>query len=123
MPDGGHAGTLLRPGENCWRIERAARVAVLVDGEAYFNAFAQAAERARHSIVILAWDFNSRACVRFDPHTGEPLALGAFLNELAAGPRPGRFAACATPQEAAASHDLFTAALESNRTGQAVEVP
>jgi phosphatidylserine/phosphatidylglycerophosphate/cardiolipin synthase-like enzyme/uncharacterized membrane protein YdjX (TVP38/TMEM64 family) len=83
VPDGGPARTLLRPGENCWRIEHADRAAVLVDGEAYFNAFAEAAERARHSIIVLAWDFNSHAIVRFDPHSGEPVALGDFLNALA----------------------------------------
>jgi phosphatidylserine/phosphatidylglycerophosphate/cardiolipin synthase-like enzyme/uncharacterized membrane protein YdjX (TVP38/TMEM64 family) len=83
VPDGGSARTLLRPGENCWRIEHADRVAVLVDGEAYFTAFHQAAERARHSIIILAWDFNSRALVRLDERTGESVALGDFLNELA----------------------------------------
>jgi predicted dehydrogenase len=48
---------------------------------------------------------------------------GAFLNELAGGKPPGRFATCATPEEAAATHDLFTAALESNRTQRVVEVP
>lgn len=83
MPDGGPASTLLRPGENCWRIEHADRAAVLVDGEAYFTAFALAAERARHSIIILAWDFNSRAVVKFDERTGEAVALGDFLNGLA----------------------------------------
>jgi phosphatidylserine/phosphatidylglycerophosphate/cardiolipin synthase-like enzyme/uncharacterized membrane protein YdjX (TVP38/TMEM64 family) len=82
VPDGGPARTLLRPGENCWRIEQADRVAVLVDGEAYFTAFAQAAERARHSIIILAWDFNSRALIKFDERSVGPVALGDFLNEL-----------------------------------------
>ena len=43
----------------------------------------------------------------------------AFLDELA-GNRP-RFA-CATPEEALASHRLFTAALESQRTGATVAV-
>jgi phospholipase D1/2 len=83
VPDGGPARTLLRPGENCWRIEHADRVAVLVDGEAYYSAFVLAAERARHSIIILAWDFNSRAVVKFDERTGERVTLGDFLNELA----------------------------------------
>lgn len=83
VPDGGPASTLLRPGENCWRIEHAARAAVLVDGEAYFTAFALAAERARHSIIILAWDFNSHAVVKFDERTGETVELGDFLNGLA----------------------------------------
>jgi phosphatidylserine/phosphatidylglycerophosphate/cardiolipin synthase-like enzyme/uncharacterized membrane protein YdjX (TVP38/TMEM64 family) len=83
MPDGDvSARSLLRPGENCWRSVHADRVALLVDGEEYFNAFAAAAERARHSILILAWDFNSRTALRFGEQ-GEPEFLGEFLNTLA----------------------------------------
>jgi hypothetical protein len=55
---------LLRPGRSCWRVESAERVAVLVDGSAYFDAFADAAERARHSIFIVGWDFNSGVRLR-----------------------------------------------------------
>ena len=47
----------------------------------------------------------------------------AFCDELAHG-RDGMRQpfTCATPEEVAASHDLFTAALESQRTGQVVAV-
>ena len=83
MPDGGHASTLLRPGENCWRVAHADRVVALVDAEEYFTAFAAAAERARDSILILAWDFNSHAALRFDGPDHAPVALGDFLNGLA----------------------------------------
>jgi phosphatidylserine/phosphatidylglycerophosphate/cardiolipin synthase-like enzyme len=38
---------ILREGENCWRIAPAERVAFLVDGEAFFAAFAAAVERAQ----------------------------------------------------------------------------
>ncbi len=58
------APSLFRPGENCWRVARAERAALLVDGEEYFHAFAAAAARARDSIIILAWDFNSRTLLR-----------------------------------------------------------
>ncbi len=44
----------------------------------------------------------------------------AFLHELEHGAPPSRFAGCATPQETAASHRLFTAALESHETGSTV---
>ena len=30
---------ILKPGENCWRIEQADRVSLLVDGAEYFHAF------------------------------------------------------------------------------------
>jgi predicted dehydrogenase len=46
----------------------------------------------------------------------------AFLYELSNGRPLGRFAACATPQEAAMSHRLFTAALESHKTRTTVRL-
>jgi predicted dehydrogenase len=45
-----------------------------------------------------------------------------FLYELVHGKPLKKFAGCATPQEAALSHRLFTAALESQRGGQTVKV-
>ena len=49
---------LLQPGRNCWRIERAERLAF--DGAAYFAALRSAIARAKHSVFILGWDFGSR---------------------------------------------------------------
>lgn len=46
----------------------------------------------------------------------------AFLCELAHGRPPARFAGCATPEETALSHRLFTAALESQRRTATVVV-
>jgi predicted dehydrogenase len=46
----------------------------------------------------------------------------AFLFELAAGRPLRRFVGCATPEEAAWSHRLFTAALESHEHRRVVEV-
>ena len=82
MPDTQREASIFRPGANCWRTARAQRLAVLVDGEEYFNAFAAAAERAERSILILAWDFNSRMALRVSPQ-GQSLLLGEFLNSLA----------------------------------------
>lgn len=45
----------------------------------------------------------------------------AFLNEMAGG-RAGRFTTCVTPQEAALSHRLFTAALASHRNASTEQV-
>ena len=46
----------------------------------------------------------------------------SFCDELVNGPNMTQPFGCATPQEAAESHKLFTAALESERTGQTVNV-
>lgn len=56
---------------------------MLVDGEAYFEAFMLAAQKAQRSIVILAWDFNSHTPLRFGEDGKPALLLGDFLNGLA----------------------------------------
>ena len=78
------ARSILRVGQNCSAVARAQRYALLVDAEAYFKAFYEAALRAERSITILAWDFNSRTRLHFDPVEpgGPPAELGEFLNWL-----------------------------------------
>ncbi|HEY6862512.1 MAG TPA: VTT domain-containing protein [Burkholderiales bacterium] len=82
MPEAQATDTLFEIGENCCAVKRSNRVALLVDAESYFEAFMRAAERAERSIVVLAWDFNSRTPLRIGPD-GERLLLGDFLNGLA----------------------------------------
>ena len=53
-------GPLLRPGSTCWRIAQAGRIALLIDGAVYFPAMKAALEKARHSILLLGWDFDPR---------------------------------------------------------------
>jgi phosphatidylserine/phosphatidylglycerophosphate/cardiolipin synthase-like enzyme/uncharacterized membrane protein YdjX (TVP38/TMEM64 family) len=74
-------GSLFVPGKNCHGVGRAERLSFLVDGEAYFKAFAQAALRAERSIVILGWDFHSRTRL-YHGVRGVPDLLGDFLNFL-----------------------------------------
>ncbi|HEX2135735.1 MAG TPA: phospholipase D-like domain-containing protein [Microvirga sp.] len=74
---------LLRPGETCWRIERADRVALLVDGAAYFSAAKAALLKARRSILLLGWDFDPRT--RLSPDVDDPRGddtVGALLLRL-----------------------------------------
>jgi predicted dehydrogenase len=46
----------------------------------------------------------------------------AFIHELSSGAPISRFAGCATPEETALSHRLFTAALQSQRESATVKV-
>ena len=75
--------SLFQPEQNCCAVAHSDRVAVLVDGEAYFEAFMLAAQKAQRSIVILAWDFNSHTPLRFGEDGKPALLLGDFLNGLA----------------------------------------
>src|SRR5438105_14787650 len=75
--------TLFRPGDNCAVVTHASRAAFVVDGEQYFEAFVRAAQMAERSLLVIAWDFDSRMALRLDER-GEPLLrLGDFLNRLA----------------------------------------
>lgn len=80
----GAAKSLLRLGYNCWAIARAQRAAFIVDAKDYFEAFYRAALRAKRSIVIVGWDFNSQTRLHHDPvaKDGPPALLGDFLNYL-----------------------------------------
>ena len=75
--------SLLVPGRNCWRVERAEHASFLIDGDSYFRAFRAAAINARHSIIILGWDFDSRIRMLIDREPdGFPDRLGEFLHAL-----------------------------------------
>ncbi|MDY0066138.1 MAG: VTT domain-containing protein [Steroidobacteraceae bacterium] len=77
------AQRLLQAGRNCWRIERARRVGFLIDGAAYFAALRPTLARARSSIFILGWDFDSRTrLVPGGAGDGWPEPLGEFLEAL-----------------------------------------
>ena len=77
--------SLFKAGYNTWAVARAARFALVIDAEAYFRAFHDAALRAERSITVLAWDFNSRTRLHFDAAAAgtPPAELGDFLNFLA----------------------------------------
>lgn len=80
---------LLQPGRNCWRIERARRFALLIDADAYFRAVRAAIRAARHSVIILSWDIDSR--IRLVPggaNDGYPEQLADFLHAVVRE-RPG----------------------------------
>jgi len=74
---------LFRPGVNCCAVGHAQRVALLVDGAAYYAAFVRAARKARRSIMIVGWDFDSRTVLSHDEQSRPVLKLGPFLNDLA----------------------------------------
>lgn len=80
--------SLFKSGRNCCRSARAHRAALLVDGDAYFRAFVEAALRATQTLVILGWDFHSKTRLHLRQEAGEahgsalPDSLGDFLNFL-----------------------------------------
>ena len=75
----------LRPGQTCWRIEQADRLAVLHDGAAYFAAARSAMLEARHSILLIGWSFDPRLRLAPDgSHAPEGETLVDLLHRLRA---------------------------------------
>lgn len=74
---------ILLPDRNCWQKARAEQAAFLIDGEDYFRAVREAITQAKHSILILGWDIDSRmALLRDPPNDGYPGQLGDLLNSV-----------------------------------------
>jgi phosphatidylserine/phosphatidylglycerophosphate/cardiolipin synthase-like enzyme len=74
------APILLRPGVNCWRIERASRAAVIVDAADYFRAARAAMLAARRRIMLVGWDFDARIELTPGEAADEaPARLGDFI--------------------------------------------
>jgi len=83
---GDAGGTVLRPGHNVWRVEPAARAAVLADAAPYFGALRESMLKAETSILIAGWDIDSRAPLvgpSGEAKDGLPALLGPFLAALA----------------------------------------
>lgn len=78
-----HLAPLLRPGETCWRIEPARRVAFLIDAAAYYRALRLALINARRQVLLAAWDFDPRVeLLPGDPHDGWPVRIEHLLSAL-----------------------------------------
>ena len=74
---------ILTPEKNCWRIEHADRVSMLVDGANYFHAFRECAKNAERSILIIGWDIDgSFRLEREAVDDGLPVNLRDFLDTL-----------------------------------------
>lgn len=73
---------MLKPGVNCWRVERADRAALIVDAADYFRIARRAMMRAQKQILLIGWDFDTRICLDYEADDGAPVELGAFLSWL-----------------------------------------
>ena len=71
-------------GRNCWRVVRAHRLAFLIERASLLSLLQGGCARARHSILIVGWDVNSRTKLEFpdDARPDVPNELGPFLNFL-----------------------------------------
>jgi len=78
----GDLTSMLEPGRNCWRVERADRASVIVDAADYFALARKAMLRAKAQILLIGWDFDTR--IHLDLAAGDeaPAKLGPLLSWL-----------------------------------------
>jgi phosphatidylserine/phosphatidylglycerophosphate/cardiolipin synthase-like enzyme len=72
----------LEPGRNCWRIARAHRASLIVDGCDYFRLVRQAMLKAEKQILLIGWDLDTRIALDDPGKDGPPNCLGPFLSWL-----------------------------------------
>ncbi|MEX6504909.1 phospholipase D-like domain-containing protein [Jiella sp. M17.18] len=71
---------LAETGKTCWRRETADRLAVIIDAAEFFRAAKDAMLKARHSILLIGWDFDARIELEPEgPTLPGPNAVGRFL--------------------------------------------
>ncbi|EKE45326.1 Phospholipase D/Transphosphatidylase [Oceaniovalibus guishaninsula JLT2003] len=83
------AESIFQPGRNCWRVEQADRISLIVDAALYFAALRKAIIEARSEILLVGWDFDFE--IEMLPGEsdedgvapdGYPNQLGPFLLEV-----------------------------------------
>ena len=76
--------SILEEGETCWKVARADKLSVIVDAADFFRLARQAMLKAKRSIMLIGWDFDTRIDLVPGKSNDEvPDRLGSFLNWLA----------------------------------------
>src|ERR1700758_5155849 len=79
-PPVSYVSIMIEEGRNCWRVERADRMAVIIDADAYFAAAREAFLGAKRRIMLVGWDFDARIRLSGEERPDrEPAAIGEFL--------------------------------------------
>lgn len=76
------SGPIVAAGRNCWRIERAQRVSVVVDAADYFHFIHELCGEAQTLLLFIGWDFDTR--ISLEPgNRAERVRLSRFFLRLA----------------------------------------
>lgn len=74
---------IFKIGDNCWRMEAATKACVVIDADDYFRHARKAMLEAKHQILLIGWDFDTRITLDRDSDDGAPRQVGPFLSWLA----------------------------------------
>lgn len=76
--------SLFKPGQNCWRVETASRLSVIIDGQAYFRALREALIQAERLVMMVGWDFDFEIEMLPGDSDANGLAPDGFPNKVGA---------------------------------------
>lgn len=71
-----------KPGRNCWRVETADRLSVIIDGKAYFRALREAMLKAERMVMMVGWDFDFQIEMLPGESDEDGLAPDGFPNKV-----------------------------------------
>jgi phosphatidylserine/phosphatidylglycerophosphate/cardiolipin synthase-like enzyme len=70
---------VVKAGSNCWRIEHANQVAVIVDAADYFHFIRELCEASQNLLIFIGWDFDSRISLEPREHSRKGRVSRFFL--------------------------------------------
>ena len=77
------AASLIKPGKNVWRREKAGRAAVVIDACDYYRLARRAMLKAKSQILLIGWDVDTRVTLTNEEEPkGVPTVLGPLLTWL-----------------------------------------
>jgi phospholipase D1/2 len=74
---------MLKRGQNCWRVEKANRAAMIVDAADYYRHALNAMLKAKSQIFVVGWDFDTRVkLAKRGPDPDIPVTIGPLFSWL-----------------------------------------
>lgn len=71
-----------RPGENCWRVEKASCYSFIIDGQDYFRAMREALLKAERLVLMVGWDFDFEIDMLPGESDEDGIAPDGFPNKI-----------------------------------------
>ncbi len=84
MQSSNTTASIFRPDENCWRVARADRMALIVDAADYFRVLRQIFLAAERELLLIGWDFDFEIEMLPGESDSAGLAPDGFPNQLGA---------------------------------------
>ncbi len=81
-PRSGSSQSIFQPGENCWRVARADKMALIVDAADYFRVLRKVFVAAKRELLLIGWDFDFEIEMLPGESDSEGLAPDGLPNQL-----------------------------------------